>query len=71
MNGVTLLAAANGAQDLATSIVSAFAEETSDLFRNPVYLALGALIGAAVGINMVITSIVTIRGSKTAAIKVV
>ena len=71
MNGVTLLAAANGAQDLATSIVSAFAEETTDLFRNPVYLALGALIGAAVGINMVITSIVTIRGSKTAAIKVV
>lgn len=69
-SGVTLLAAANGAQDLATSTVAAFAEDTSDLYRNPIYLSFGSLVGAAVGINMVITSVVTIQGSRSCTIKV-
>jgi Ca2+/Na+ antiporter len=68
---VTLLAAANGAQDLATSTVAAFAEDASDIFRNPIYLSMGALIGAAAGINMVITSVVTIQGTKSSTIKVI
>jgi len=66
-----LLAAVNGAQDLATSTVAAFAEDTSDLFRNPIYLSIGALIGAAAGINMIITSVITIQGSKVSQIKVI
>ncbi len=65
-----MLAAANGAQDLASSVVAAFADEASDLARNPIYLAVGALIGAAIGINMIITSVVTIRGTSLAPIKV-
>ena len=66
-----MLAAVNGAQDLAASTVAAFAEDTSDLFRNPIYLSIGALIGAAGVINMIITSLVTIQGSKISEIKVI
>lgn len=42
-------------------MVAAFADETSDLIRNPIYLAIGELIGAAIFINMVITSTITLR----------
>ena len=68
--GVTLLALANGAQDLASSIVAAGANEASDVSRNPIYLGMGALIGAAAVITMVITSVITIRGSRNAIIRV-
>ncbi|MDR3549219.1 MAG: hypothetical protein P4M11_13320 [Candidatus Pacebacteria bacterium] len=61
---MTLLAAATGSQDLASSIVSSLGRETSDTVRNPIYLAIGALIGSAICANMVITSSITITGSK-------
>ena len=58
---MTLLAVANGAQDLASTLVAALSGETSDVSRNPIYLAIGALVGAAVFINMIITSVITIK----------
>jgi hypothetical protein len=58
---VTLLAVANGAQDLASTLVAALSGETSDVSRNPIYLAIGALVGAAVFITMIITSTITLK----------
>ena len=60
-NGVTLLAIANGAEDLTSTIVAALAGETSDVARNPIYLAIGTLVGTAVFINMVVTPVLILK----------
>ena len=61
---------ANGSNDLATSLVAAFADQASDLARNPIYLAIGELIGAAIFINMVVASVITTRSDSSELIKV-
>ncbi len=67
--GVTLLAAANGANDLATSLIAAFGEEASDVERNPIYLSIGELIGAGLFINMVVTSVITLKSPSDSPIQ--
>ena len=67
--GVTLLAFANGAQDVITTIVASLSGGGGGANSSGIYLAIGALVGSATFITGIISSIIVLL-SKTRSMEV-